>query len=237
MRTLITAIAILLGLATLASAQAVDLLWSANTYTPPFYRGHTRATAGSQVKVAALVIWPGKVSGNLNFSWQKDGQALLKSSGQGKNVLTFNAGTVGEITKVAVIVSDNFGVKKQQAIDIAITNPLVIVYQDDALLGVNYGRAVGDILALSQPEINLLAEPYFFTATDVRDQKITYDWKLNDQKVVPNAADNRLVTFAAPSGTAGENTVTLALKNLNNVFQDARREFKIKFGAGTDFNF
>ena len=45
-------------LAPLAHAQSVptlDLLWSADTYKPPFYQGHTLATPNSTVKVRAII--------------------------------------------------------------------------------------------------------------------------------------------------------------------------------------
>lgn len=238
MKTITILLLLAIGLTAMAqTTPTVDLLWSANTYTPPFYSGHTVATANSQIRVIALVNWPGKKSGDLNFSWQKAGQALSKSSGPGKDVLTFNSGNVGEKNQIALIVSDGSGTRIQQTVNIAVTNPAISFYQNDPLLGVNYGRAIGDTLTLTQPEINLLAEPYFFTLSDVQNKKLTYDWQLDGKKVVPDASDNRFITFAAPSGTKGENTITLALKNLSNVFQDASDQFGIQFGLGQDFNF
>lgn len=216
---------------------SVDLLWSANTYAPFFYLGHSVATPQSQIKVVAVTNWPGNTVADLNFRWQKNGQNLVPASGDGRDVLTFRAGNAGETNRVAVRVSDSQGFTQDRVVEIPVRAPSVSVYTDEPLLGVNYGQAVSGNITLAQPEISLVAEPYFFPKTDVTNQKIEYDWQLNSQKVVPNPNDNRQVTFVAPSGTKGENSVSLEVKSLENLFQKAKREFKILFGLGQDFNF
>lgn len=229
-----------LTLAPGAAAQttpAVDLVWTADTYKPPLYRGHTLATPQSQIKVTAIVSWPNQDENKLTYRWQQNGQNLTRASGLRKNTLSFSAGRAGEVNRVTVMVSSPGGATETSApLQIRTVDPSLSFYQDEPGLGVNYGLAIGANLTLLQPEIRLVAEPYFFPGADVEGGKIDYRWRLNDQNIVPDSADNRLITFAAPAGASGESIIALAAESLNNVFQEAAREFKIIFGAA-NFNF
>src|SRR3990167_4013379 len=93
----------LLTLALLAGNQAlaqntnqVNLLWEANTYTPPFYRGHSAVTPGSEVTVVAdAYLYDGRGNklddASLNFDWRKDNRAISSASGLGGKTLVFTA--------------------------------------------------------------------------------------------------------------------------------------------------
>ncbi len=220
------------------SAPSVDLLWSASTYKPAFYLGHSQATPQSTVRVVALAAWPGVSPEQLEYRWQRDGQAVPKSSGLGQSTLSFTAGQARERHQVQVLVTapGKTG-SANRLVEILVVNPVISIYEDDPLLGINYHRALGTSLTLTQPEINLAAEPYFFNNVDVQTGKIDYRWTLNDQKVVPSPVDNRLITFAAPSGISGESIIKLTTESLNNLFQTAKREFRINFGNTGVFNF
>lgn len=227
-------------LSNIAQAQStptVDLLWSAQTYAPLFYRGHTVATAQSQIKVVAVVTWSGSETKDLNFQWQRDGQVLSRSSGLGKDNITFTSGKTGETHQIEVQVIDKKGLRQSASTEIKIGQPTLVIYQNDPLIGINYGRAISGDLNLSQPEISLQAEPYFFSLREVSEQKLDYRWQLDNKRVVPNPVDNRLITFAAPSGTTGDNLIKLEVLNLNNVFQTAAKQFRINFGIDQDFTF
>lgn len=217
---------------------SVNLIWSADTYSPPFYPGHSVATPQSRIKVFAFVDNPTQASPDLDYTWRRNGQLLLKSSGIGQDVLMFNAGKAGETERVSVTVSDSTQtIKQEKTVTIPVTNPSISIYQNELLTGVNYAQAINENLFLGQPEINLFAEPYFFPKTDVLGGKIDYRWRLNDQRVVPDQADSRIITFAAPSGTTGKNTITINAESLNTVFQAAKKQFEITFGGTQNFNF
>ncbi|MCC6290668.1 hypothetical protein IT398_01190 [Candidatus Nomurabacteria bacterium] len=237
-------ILILLTLALLTSSTqaqtkpSVNLIWSADTHSPPFYAGHSIATPQSKIKVLALVDSWAQAPSNLEYTWKRNGQLLLKSSGFGQNILTFSAGKAGETERINVAVSDPAQTTRQeQTITIPVTNPSISIYRNESLTGINYAQAIDDNLILGQPEINLFAEPYFFPKTDVTSGKIDYRWRLNDQRVVPDPLDSRLITFAAPSGTTGQNTITINAESLNTVFQSAKKQFQITFGGTQNFNF
>lgn len=218
-------------------APTVDLVWTADTYKPPFYRGHTLATPQSQIKVTAMVSGAGIDPANLDYRWQRDGQNLTRASGLGKNTLTFSAGQVGETYQVELRITNAGGtIKLNQTTKITVATPRISFYRNESLTGVNYDRAIGADLVLTQPEVSLLAEPYFFPSADVENRKIDYRWQLNGTRAVPDSADGRLITFAAPAEVSGESVIGLSAESLNNVFQTAKREFKITFG-NINFNF
>lgn len=235
MKSLIIILALLI--APLAHAQSIDLLWSANTYKPPFYQGHTLATPNSLVKVVAVVNGVNVDPSTLDYRWQKNGQTLSNSSGVGKGTLTTSAELSGQEHTISVQVSNTSkSLDLKREVKIRSLQPQIVLYQDAPLTGVDYSRALGSELDLMAPEIRLLAEPYFFPEDDVGDRRLSYTWKLNDQPVIPDSSDNRLISFTAPEGATGASVISLEAKSLNNILQRAKRELKIKFGVN-NFDF
>ena len=75
---------------------SVDVLWSAYSYTPPFYKGKALAPSrGSVVLVALpqLVTRNGSPiePKNIIYTWSRRGVILGKSSGLGKNQVVLRA--------------------------------------------------------------------------------------------------------------------------------------------------
>lgn len=245
MKKFFVAIAIFLLLPLLAAAAApvteIDLLWEADTYTPPFYRGHSQTTPKSTVLVVAVPDF--RTAGGkrlkteeLKFEWVKDLKVISTASGLGKNILRFTAEGSGA-NQITVAVSWPKGeLKVEKSLTVAITAPKLVLFEDDPLTGITYHRAVSQELNLAKPEITLVAEPFFFDQAAVGAKKIDYDWRLNGRKIVSQPMDQRLATFAVPEGGQGENIIEVLAKNTGNVLQSARRRLIIKFNQlGFDF--
>lgn len=212
-----------------AQAGTVDLLWSADTYTPPFYRGRALPTAHSQVTVVAMPNF-GAVE-NLNFTWTKDGRNIGSASGRGKNVLVYTSDAAGVANDIRVSVDDT-----DAQLVLPVVAPRLVIYESDALQGINYEQSVDANYNLVAPEATFLAEPYYFSRASVEDNRVEFDWRLNGKKVITDLSDQRLATFAAPEEGSGENTITIGAKNLANTLQLASAKFLIKFNQ-QDFSF
>jgi len=219
----------------------VDLLWEADVYTPPFYLGHSRASPQSTVRVVAL---PNFVSAGgkkfkteeLNFAWVKDLKNIGSHSGPGQNILAYIAEASGS-NRISVTVSTRDGsLTDERNLTINVSPPKLVLYEDDPLTGVAYHQALGQELNLDQPEISIVAEPFFFDWAAVLEKKIDYDWRLNDKKNISNPAEQKVATFAVPEGGRGSNLITMLAKNTKNTSQSARRNLVIKFGQ-FEFNF
>src|SRR5688572_16598777 len=71
-------------------AQEVDLLWQAETYTLPFYKGKALWSKESRVKLLAIPRGPGVGNPlNLTYKWTKNGTVLGNINGVGKNTIAF----------------------------------------------------------------------------------------------------------------------------------------------------
>ncbi|MEK7650795.1 MAG: hypothetical protein AAB364_02935 [Patescibacteria group bacterium] len=224
------------ALTTQATGAEINLIWNAETYTPPFFLGHSAATPGSSVRVAALAPGAGATS-QLQFRWWRNGQFLTQASGTGRDVLTFTADDNGESTITLRLNNTSGELLAEKTLTIPASQPRLVIYENNPLTGISYSQAIGTGLTLAKPELALLAEPYYFSRADVANKKLNYAWQLNSQKLTTSADDGRAVTFGLPSeGGAGENTVTLSAESLSNLLQAAKRTFIIKFG-GSSFNF
>lgn len=224
-----------------AALTEIDLLWEADVYTPPFYLGHSRASPQSTVRVVALpnfVTAGGKKikTEELNFAWVKDLKNISSQSGPGQNILTYTAEASGS-NRISVTVSTRDGsLTDERNLTINVSPPKLVLYEDDPLTGVTYHQALGQELNLDQPEISIVAEPFFFDWTAGLEKKIDYDWRLNDKKIISNPAEQKVATFAVPEGGQGSNLITVLAKNTKNTLQSARRNLVIKFGQW-EFNF
>jgi hypothetical protein len=220
-----------------ASTNSIDLLWQAEVYTPTFYLGHSQPSSGSTVRVAAMPniskTSGGKVkSSDLVFTWQKDGNKLPDLSGRGKDTLEFFTDTSNKthVVKVSITTQDEL-VKVEKEISIKNRDPKLAFYEDDPLTGVGYHQAVDQNYNLTKPEVTLLAEPYYFSTSEVASRKIAFNWTLNGKSIVSNPSEPRQITFATPDeGGAGENTVELTAENRENPLQKAMATLLIKFG-------
>lgn len=234
----------LLSIAGTAAAQStnqVDLLWEASTHTPPFYRGHSAVSPESEVKVVADAYLydsrGAKISdAKLDFQWEKDGRAISSFSGLGGRLLVFTADVAGLAHEIRVTVSAASGESITREIIIPVNDPEILLYEDKPLTGIAYHQAIADQFALNQPEITLVAEPYFFSREQIKTKRLQFAWSLNDKPVVFDQARPNRLTLLAPANNAGENRLGLNISNLDQVLQEASRRWTVKFNQA-NFNF
>jgi len=239
MKKILISLVILLAGATVASAQtpgvSLDILWEADTYTPPFYGGHSQITPGSMVKVVALpVVSTGasinqvKVS-DFQFDWVKDNLKIGSYSGRGKNLLVYRADTSGaNIIKVTISTPAGIAVTTNQII-LPVSQPKLVFYKEDPLAGTTYNQSLSGTFNLTSPEVTLRVEPYFFSAASVLRKSLNYNWQINNQKIISNPDNQQLVTFAAPEAGSGNNTVAIKVDNPDAIFQTAKNSLAITF--------
>jgi hypothetical protein len=215
---------------------AVDLIWEADSIVPAGYPGKPLATPQTKVKVIALP-WIEGAGGNptpaeqLWFWWYKDGAALKELSGLGKNTFSYIANSSGA-NQIAVIVRDRaYQELAKAAISVPVSQPKVLFYKKDPVLGaLNHLALVGDF-RLTSSETAFLAEPFFFNTG----QRLQYAWKLADQKGVPDTDNPRGITISLPPGSGeGSNVLDLTVSNADNPLQVAKQKINLIFNANYD---
>jgi len=218
----------------------LDILWEADTYTPPFYRGKSLASPKSFLKIVAVPYFNktgiGKIGDDkLIYTWKKDGKIVRDASGYGKNVFYVDGPKPYGNVDVEVLVSSFDGsIKSAKKAQVKLSDPAIIFYKDNPIVGIEYANAIGKEFDLSEQELTVKAEPYFFSNADIFESNISYKWSLNNKDVKNN---DKKITFRQDESMGGVSKVSLGANNLARTFQMAAKSFILNFGNTGLFDF
>ncbi|MDP6388186.1 MAG: hypothetical protein QGG63_02850, partial [Candidatus Pacebacteria bacterium] len=147
----------------------VDLIWEAKTYTPPFYKGKALPSSSAEITVTAI---PQFVTSNGNklksseliFTWKKGRKVLGNDSGRGKDTLKITGPKIFRSTLIQVKV-ESLGrtLAGKGFAQVFAVAPRIVFYENDIILGMKYGNAIGRNFTLTNEEITVTAHPYFFS--------------------------------------------------------------------------
>jgi len=217
------------------SPVGITILWEADTYTPPFYRGKALLTAEASVRAVAI---PDNTAGqnalsagNLVYVWEKDGAVVSGSSGYGKNSFSFTGPRPYERANVKVRASSvNDAMSSETRVDISLSQPFVLFYEKHPLLGVWYNRPFETDVTLNKKEFSISAEPYFFSNESSDVATLSHVWAVNG-KSVQNYG--RTITLRNDTGVKGDSAVSLAMRGLKQTFQSASQNLRVHFEQDT----
>ncbi len=173
------------------------LLWEADTYTPPFYKGKSLLTPQARVRAVAISDSANSknalAAGNLSYVWKQDGETVPEASGYGKNSFSFVGPMPFGETYVSVAASSlNDTIKSELKLFIPLEKPFILFYEDHPLLGVWYNRSLGKDITLSKKEISISAVPFFFSNETSGASSLVYKWALNGS---PTPNSGRAITL------------------------------------------
>ena len=212
----------------------VDLIWEADTYTPPFYKGHSLPSSESAVKIVALpnIIdrFGRKIDAQeLIYNWSKDSRDLPSFSGIGRNILTVSSPKLFGESIIAVTAGPADGsIKAKKTISINVFNPTIIFYKNHSLGGVMYNTAFSSDYRPEEGDISIKAEPYFISKTKsgpASQGGLKYVWTVNGRPAIPNSNDFSLLTIE--SDKSGPVDIGLKINNLQNALQVVSSNLKI----------
>ena len=212
----------------------VDMLWEASdAYTPPFYKGKTLAPSQGSFKVVAipnLTNQYGKVNAsNLSYAWTKDGNNQPDSSGWGKSSFTFQNSYLDKGNDVEVNVSDISGSTNASGkITLNTTNPKILFYENDPLLGVKWENALSDGFKINSNGETLNVEPYFFSPKNISSPDLTFDWSLNGT-IIQTPDPKNILSIKPEAGQSGNATIKVDINNTNTLFQSMTKQITVSF--------
>ncbi len=218
----------------------VDLLAEANTFTPPFYSGRARASAGSTVTLQALprLVPPGAgaiPAEQLNFTWRRNGDVLGSLSGRGRQTLTIPAPLLFGADTISVeVVSTDKTIGAETSISINTQDPELVLYFEDPRYGVLYGRALGSLSVVNEREAVFVAVPYFAPVRSSADASLRYAWRVNRTEVLNDGPDPHKITIDA-ANSSGLALIELAITHATNFFIEATERWNVTFEAENDF--
>lgn len=207
----------------------VTVLWEADTYTPPFYKG--KPLLSPQANVRAIVIPDtAKAQGSLNagnlvYAWKKDGEEDV-SSGYGKNSFTFRGPRPYEKVDLrARVTSLDDKINSEIRISIPTTDPFIVFYEKDPLEGVRHNHPLKGSATLAGKEISIHAEPYFFSNQRGNTQITSYKWAVNGSSVENSGPT---ITLRNNTGARGISEVSLAMRGVTQTFQSAKQALRLQ---------
>jgi hypothetical protein len=212
------------------SISSIDFIVSADTYTPPLYRGAAWPTIGSNITVYAVphLFIDGKrlKTEDLVYVWKLNDDQMRDQSGGGKNKLSFFIDNFrNQPHKITLVVSDRLNtVQFRDAFEPTMQSPKLLFYEYRPLLGPS-SLASNSFQVNSGDTISVLAEPYFFGLNALK--RATLAWTLNGNPVEGSAQNLRLLDLVAPPDSNFQGSLRLSIKDPKSLFQRAENKFLI----------
>jgi hypothetical protein len=204
----------------------VELLWEADSYVPPFYRGRALPSAGSHLRFFAMprlaraggaLISPN----DLLYTWRKNGKVAQSVSGRGKHTVLLDSPVLFGSDTVSVEVSTTDGeLRGFSSMRIASVEPSLELYENHSLFGILYYRALGSQTTLPEEEATFSAIPYFAPVESPNSGLLIYKWRINNTAIASDTTRPNAITLNA-AGSDGRAFIELALTHATNFFMSA----------------
>ena len=216
----------------------VDLLWQADSYVPPFYKGRALAGPGSVIRVQAIPRL--KQSGSfipekdVMYTWYRN-NTRLNSSGTGKSRATIQGPDLFGAATIAVVAESRDGlVRATASATIVGVDSIPGLYENHPLFGILYHRAVlGDVSTLETEE-KVIAVSYFAPVDSLNDPSLAYDWRVNGGAIAPDSQEPQTLTIRA-NNYSGPATIDLSVTSTADVFFRATGSWRLVFGKQSLF--
>lgn len=212
----------------------VDIIYEAQTYTPPFYKGKALYTSEAVIRYIAMPNFVQangtKISpDNLVYTWKVNDSVLQNFSGYGRRVFETKSGVIQRPVKVGVEVSAvNSDLKAKDFIMIDTQNPEVVLYENNPLLGVIYEKGIFGSFLLDRPEVELQSVPYFFSIKSKDLSDVDYVWKINGE-LAEIGSKSSASRFRNETGEAGHSIISLDVQHFKNILQLATTKLDLNF--------
>lgn len=200
----------------------IDLLWFADTATPPEYGGKALASPFSLITVTAIPHFSAGgaqlFSKDVLYEWSVDGRKDANASGIAKNVLHFRAGAVTGNHQVALKAINKLkNSVLEKTASIPIREPEAHIYEERPLEGPNVGQSLSQTTFRLGDIKSFRAIPYFFPKED--SPFLSYAWKQNDEEKI--TAEPFFFLFHSGEAGRGTFTIDVLVKNTKHTIQKA----------------
>lgn len=211
----------------------VDILWQANTYTPPFYKGKALFTPESNVTFVAMpnIIMKGKRvdPSDVVYNWKVDREVDGDNSGFGKNSYDFTGSIILRPTLIQaeVYAAADDSVKGLNGFTLTHTYPQALAYENNPLYGILFNKAVRNQYTSFSDAVELDIYPYFFS-TDDKNANVAYNWSL-DGNATDIPQDQNSALFKRKADGSGSAEASIVIGNPNKILQKAVAALGITF--------
>lgn len=210
----------------------LDLIYEADTYTPPFYKGRSLFTHQSTITVAAMTDF---ISGGIKipknrilYTWKKDGRVLSDQSGVGKDSLIIQGQLVQGLLSISVKAESlDYGITAEKKILINQTTPNVVLYENNPIYGSIFEKALTGTFNFDREEVGFTAIPYFFTAKDRSDSNLKYSWYENNQRIGDETFGSFINYLNPNMEKSGLSNIRVEVEQNNKLLQIGSTDFEV----------
>ena len=211
--------------------KSVSIIWEGgDSYIPDWYKGKRYVSSGGNVRVMAIAnISDGNNyidNKDLVFTWEVNGAIDQKASGLGKYYTDLNIiDEYGDSVEIAVTVKPRLtsdSIKEYIKINTVPAN--VLLYEKDPVYGV-IKRLLGSEIKVNKKEIEIVAEPFFYSVDSFKLNNMKYVWSINGKQQQGNNF-SRVFKLGEKSGYA---VMGIYVEHIKKLMQDSKREIKINF--------
>jgi hypothetical protein len=202
----------------------IDIIYEAKTYTHPFYRGKSLHSNESEVRIVAFPNFNSsgnKISSDqLVYTWKVDKKVIQNQSGFGRNVLDYKGKLIARPIKVEVTVEAlNSNLKATNSITLGTVNPVSVLYKRDPNFGTLFEFNLnGRQFILNESEIEIIAEPFFFSTKRDSLTNLMYNWSLNGGSISNFDKENSIL-FRREAGSSGTARISISTQHDVNILQ------------------
>ncbi len=213
----------------------VDLIYEAETYAHPFYKGKRLYTSESEVNFIAI---PNFLSSNgtkipassLIYTWKVNGTVLQNVSGYGKHTYSTKGTLIERPSTVTVDVSAvNSTLKATQSIQLQSTTPTVTLYENNPLLGIVYEKAIEGSFVLERPQVDFEGVPYFFSGDYKDSTDFNFAWYINGNRITSKAPNENYMVLRNDNNDEGKAVINVALNHTKNILQTTGVSLNLDF--------
>lgn len=211
------------------SPTAVDILWEADTYVPPFYKGKKLPTRQASVTLTAIPQFKNPTVDSIRtavYYWNRDFNPVPTSSGYAKQSFTFENSAIKPTENLGVTVRNRTETEiatKEE--DLIFKDPVIIFYEKEgSRIFERRGSRAG--FQVESNRFNLIAVPYFFAFDNPLD--ITFDWLADGQSLTVNNNNPSEILFELPE-SGRQTTVSLSIESIPKLLQTASRNLQLMY--------
>lgn len=218
----------------------INLILSADSYVPPFYRGRALPGNENDVRIVAIPLFYDGTSRlpyeTLDYNWQNDFEPLPDQSGVGRNVLSLKTVSIfGDTTVKLTVTSPGGSIEATKLITISPVNPGLLLYLVDPLAGINYDRPLASRMSMEDQELTLEAVPFFFPAKHRAATGLQYSFSINGKRATTNINSPQRITLRQEGEAVGNATVGVSVTDPFDSLITAARNISIALGGNNSF--
>ena len=213
----------------------VDLLWQAETYTPPFYKGKALFSPESSVTMVAI---PNFVSGNSRvndsnvvYKWSMDREVMGDDSGYGKNYFKYKADIIS-LDKDMSVEAYPVGQESKKGVGettLSTKNSFALFYEDNPTNGIMFNYSLTNRINLgSRNESKISVFPYNFSV-DNKNSGLEYTWYVNSEKIKIPSNTNTVTIKRNDTQKIDLASVLVDLSNPTHIMQTTQNAIDFLF--------